>query len=175
MTAADIPPRFFWALDRLDIDPAERLLEIGCGHGALLSLVTARLTSGTITAIDRSAKMVDAASRRNAQAIAAGTAKILTAELAGADFGEQRFDKIFAFNVNVFWLKPKRELAAIKRLLKPAGALHLFFDPPSPAQAEPTMTRLRANLEADDFRVDRTEIDAVGNATVLWLQASIPS
>ena len=57
--------RFVWAVDTLEVRPADRLLEVGCGHGVAVSLVCERLTTGTITAIDRSPKMIEMATRRN--------------------------------------------------------------------------------------------------------------
>jgi cyclopropane fatty-acyl-phospholipid synthase-like methyltransferase len=57
--------RFVWAADTLEVRPADRLLEVGCGHGVAVSLVCERLTTGTITAIDRSPKMIEMATRRN--------------------------------------------------------------------------------------------------------------
>src|SRR5215203_4849544 len=57
--------RFVWAVDTLEVRPADRLLEVGCGHGVAVSLVCERLTTGTITAIDRSPKMIEMARRRN--------------------------------------------------------------------------------------------------------------
>jgi trans-aconitate methyltransferase len=57
--------RFVWAVDTLTLDPADRVLEVGCGHGVAVSLVCGRLTSGRITAIDRSKKMIEMAARRN--------------------------------------------------------------------------------------------------------------
>ena len=51
--------RFVWAVDTLAPDPADRVLEVGCGHGVAVSLVCAQLTSGRITAIDRSTKMIE--------------------------------------------------------------------------------------------------------------------
>ncbi len=167
-----IPERFFWALGLLEVQPSDRLLEIGCGHGVLLSLVAEKLTGGKITAIDRSAKMVAAAASRSAAHLASGKAEIIETDLAGANLRSEKFDKIFAFNVNVFWMDPRRELAAVKRLLAPEGTFYLFFDPPSPGQAEPTATKLKANLEIGGFRALRVLIADVGTAKAVCVIAA---
>src|SRR3712207_2960700 len=99
--------RFLWAVEVLAPDPADRVLEVGCGHGVAVSLVCERLTSGRIVAIDRSAKMIEIAARRNREHVAAGRAVLQTAALADADLGDERFDKVFAFNVAPFWLQPE--------------------------------------------------------------------
>lgn len=120
--------RFVWAVDILALDPADRVLEVGCGHGVAVSLVCERLTSGRITAIDRSKKMIEMAAHRNRDHVAGGRAVLKTAALEEADFEDERFDKVFAFNVAPFWLQPKKALGIVGRRLAPDGAVYLFWD-----------------------------------------------
>jgi protein-L-isoaspartate O-methyltransferase len=71
-------------VDTLALDPADRVLEVGCGHRVAVSLVCERLTSGRITAIDRSEKMIEMATRRNREHIAAGKAVLKAVLLRAA-------------------------------------------------------------------------------------------
>jgi SAM-dependent methyltransferase len=138
------PERVLWAVETLALEPDDRVLEIGCGPGMAVGLICERLVGGRIVAIDRSATAIGRAAKRNAGHVAAGKAVLRTValeELQPADVleGRERFDKIFAMNVNLFWVRrPTRELDLIKRLLAPGGALYLFYGyggTPEPGQA----------------------------------------
>src|SRR3954467_13257742 len=120
--------RFVWAVDTLEVRPTDRLLEVGCGHGVAVSLVCERLTTGTITAIDRSPKMIDMATRTNREHVDAGTAVLEAVALEDADLGDRRFDKVFAFNVAPFWQRPEAALGAVREHLARDGAVYLFWD-----------------------------------------------
>jgi SAM-dependent methyltransferase len=120
--------RFVWAVDTLEVRPADRLLEVGCGHGVAVSLVCERLTTGTITAIDRSPKMIEMATRRNRDHVDAGKALFEAVALEDADLGNRRFDKVFAFNVAPFWLQPEAALGAVREHLARDGAVYIFWD-----------------------------------------------
>src|SRR5262249_52278272 len=126
--AAKASERFVWAVDTLEVQPTDRLLEVGCGHGVAVSLVCERLTTGTITAIDRSPKMIGMARRRNRAYLEAGRAELEATALEDADLGDRRFDKIFAFNVAPFWLQPEAALGAIGGHLVPDGTVYVFWD-----------------------------------------------
>jgi SAM-dependent methyltransferase len=146
--------RLVWTVNVLAVRPDDRLLEIGCGHGVAVSLVCERLGGGTIAAIDRSAKMIELAKRRNADEVAAGLASFLTASLDRADLGDLRFDKIFAVNVGLFWRqRPVRELAILREHLAHDGRLFLFHESPPGSDAPPDAGPVAALLEDNGFAV----------------------
>ena len=147
MPARDIPDRIVWAVEALNVGPSEHMLEIGCGHGLAVPLVCEKLLHGTLTAIDQSPKMTAVAEKRNRILVAAGKVAFETVALAGADFGRRRFSKIFAINVNLFWTDPAAELPVVSKLLRPDGALYLFYQPPNPAQLKPLAAKLVRNLQ----------------------------
>lgn len=117
-------------VEQLQIGPNHRVLEVGCGHGVAATLVCERLESGHLTAIDRSAKMIEAARRRNAAYVEAGKAEFLVAALEDLDLGDRRFDKIFAVRVGLFHREPERARRMAERWLAPGGTLLAAFDEP---------------------------------------------
>lgn len=117
-------------VESLDIRPGDRVLEIGCGHGVAAELVCERLDGGFLTAVDRSPKMIEAASRRNAEHVAAGRAEFLVAPLEDLGLGDRRFDKIFAIRVGLFHRDPERAHGLVGRWLSRGGEVRAFFDEP---------------------------------------------
>lgn len=120
------PSRHAIAVDALDLTGSEHVLEIGCGHGVAVRLVLERLTAGTITALDRSAKMIDqiSASIQDLRLLTC------TSALEHADFGSKRFDAIFAINLDLELRLQDRWPAKFRSLLQPQGRVVLLLDPP---------------------------------------------
>jgi protein-L-isoaspartate O-methyltransferase len=176
MAAGKVPERLAWAVAILDIEPADRLLEIGCGRGVALALACESLAGGTIAAVDRSRVMTAASRKRNAAHIAAGKATVRTVSLADAKFGEQRFDKIFAVNVNLFWTGAAvRELALIRTVLAKHGALYLFYEPFTAAQLRATVETLTGVLGRNGFAIRKVAIDMRHHAPLLCVVADVPN
>jgi ubiquinone/menaquinone biosynthesis C-methylase UbiE len=98
------------------------VLEIGCGHGVAATYVLER--GALLTAIDRSVKMVEAATRRNAAYVEAGRAEFLVADLEQLDLGDRRFDAIFAVRVRRFHAEPQ----VAERWLAPGGRILSEYD-----------------------------------------------
>jgi SAM-dependent methyltransferase len=170
VTGTAIPARIRWAVQILAPAPDDRLLEIGCGPGVAVSLVCEHLAGGRIVAVDRSATAIARAARRNAACVAAGKAILHTAALSSlrpADLpgGLEGFDKVFAMNVNLFWVRsPARELALVRSLLRPGGALYLFYGYGTPGRERPALPgALLDHLAEGGFAVEpRTGPDTVG-------------
>jgi ubiquinone/menaquinone biosynthesis C-methylase UbiE len=119
-------------VDELGVEPDDLILEIGCGHGVAATYVCERLQGGRLTAIDRSPKMIAAASQRNAAHVEAGRAEFLVMELERLELGDRRFDLVFAVRVGLFHREPDRARRLVERWLAPGGKVRAFFDPPTP-------------------------------------------
>ena len=125
-----------------------------------VSLVSERLTTGTIIAIDRSPKMIKMATRRNREHIEAGRTLLEAVALEDADLGKRRFDKVFAFNVAPFWLEPEAALGVVRRYLAKDGTFCLFWHArhTAPGRARDLAEQLGERLRLGRFSVDRVLI-----------------
>ena len=116
-------------VDRLPLRSDMRVLEIGCGPGVAARLISQRLATGTVLAIDRSATAIASAISGSADEIAAG--RLEFRQSAVEDFALELSDGLFdlAFAMRVGALDGRhpqleaRALAAIKAALRPDGLL----------------------------------------------------
>ncbi len=164
-----IAERLWWAVETLGVMPGDRVLEVGCGHGAAVELVCERLGDGRITAIDRSGVMVAAAVRRNRANIAAGKAVILKADTATGEY-----DKVFAVNVSGFWTSP-RPAAMVRPLLAPGGRLFVFHQPPTPGRHRQVLGQAREVLAAQGFSIEDVLCRDMAPAPAIGLVAGVVS
>jgi SAM-dependent methyltransferase len=149
------PARLVKAVDLLDPQAGQRILEIGGGRGVAARLVCDRLRSGRFVGLDRSARAVVAARQLNSHHIARGVAEFHQVALADADPAALGgFDLVFAINVNLFWTgTATRELELISRLLPTRGPLWLFYNYPStdPGARPDVAERIGSRLEGSGF------------------------
>lgn len=105
------------------MQPGDRVLELGCGHGVAASLVCDALGgAGRYVGIDRSPKMIDAASSRNAEHVASGLAEFICATFEEADLAGMRFDKVFGIHFPpADRHDPEGTRARVEELLAPDG------------------------------------------------------
>ena len=77
MPVPQVPPRMVWAVELMDPQPGDNILEIGCGPGHGAELICQRLSTGKLFAIDRSESGVDRTRRRNQRYVDAGVGLFL--------------------------------------------------------------------------------------------------
>jgi protein-L-isoaspartate O-methyltransferase len=137
-----VPARISWAVEQLQPAARDRILEIGCGGGHALARIAALAPRCAVVGIDRSALQVQQARARLRKSPAAAGWKVERVTLVDAvRCWPATFDKVFAINVNAFWVEPAKSLPALAGLLAKSGRAYLVYEPPSASRA--------ASLEAD--------------------------
>lgn len=146
----------------LDIQPTDRVLELGFGPGLAIAAAAERATSGHVHGLDHSATMVRMAARRNAAAIAEGRVTLQQGGAEGLALAGLPYDKIFAVNVDMFWPDRVAVLRKLREHLAPGGHLALTHQPRNrAASARDTQLaaeRMAADLEAAGFRSVETDL-----------------
>ncbi len=158
MPRQPIPPRIKWAVDVMDVRPDDHILEIGCGPGAGAELICSRLETGKLFAIDRSESGVDRTRRRNQAFIDAGRLTVRQIDLATLRVPVKRLTKVFAFNVNLFWVRAcADEIALLHQRVVPGGAVFLFYESNPPELVPNIVTKASRALTEGGFRVSVVE------------------
>ncbi|HLL65070.1 MAG TPA: class I SAM-dependent methyltransferase [Micromonosporaceae bacterium] len=155
----------------LDPDPADQILEIGCGPGVAAGLVCERLSTGQLLAIDRSAVAIGRAGQRNATHVAAGRLTLRQSTLAGLSVPPDSLDKAFAIDVNLFWVgDPDPELDVLRRVLRPGAVLQIGYGASGPTGPARVLDTVSAALRAQGF----TDVTAIVDSAGFGITARAP-
>jgi len=105
----------------LDLTGAERVLDLGCGDGALTAHLAELLPQGEVVGVDASQGMIEAAlpqARRNQ--------RFRRLDINDLDFVEE-FDIVFS-NATLHWVKNHQQLLdSVRRALRAGGRLRFNF------------------------------------------------
>ena len=150
-----IPDRVRAAVELVDPQPGERILEIGGGPGVSAGLVCERLGDGQLLAVDRSAVAVQRTEARNAEHVATGRLVVRQASLDELDLEAASLDKAFCLNVNLFWTRdPAREVAILRAALREGGTLHVLYGTDGTSTADRVTAPVAAALRARGFETE---------------------
>jgi SAM-dependent methyltransferase len=119
---------YSYALNLLNLQGSETLLDIGCGSGMFCSL--ARQAGAQVTGIDATPGLIEQAKLRDpAVAFAVG-------EMEELPFGDESFDVVTGFNSFQYAANVPNALAEAKRVLKSGGRLSaMIWGEPEDCQA----------------------------------------
>jgi ubiquinone/menaquinone biosynthesis C-methylase UbiE len=109
----------------LSLHRGNRILEIGFGNGKLLPDLMNLAPDMSYDGIDISELMVAEATAFNRALVATGRVAFHRASSSAIPFNAGTFDRVVAANTIYFWPEPARDLAEIRRVLKPEGVLGL--------------------------------------------------
>ena len=136
-----------WVAALLDVRPADRVLEIGCGPGVAIAAL-ARAGAGHVYGLDHSGVMLQQAARRNAAPIRAGRVTLVQAsadQLPPTLDGP--FDVILAVNSLAFWPAPAQRLAELRQRLAPGGRIAIASQPRCPGATADTSRNAAREIE----------------------------
>jgi SAM-dependent methyltransferase len=114
------------AVDLLQIEPGDTVLELGCGPGHALELMAARAGMGVVHGLDQSPVMLNQAERRNRSAMRDGRVFLHRGGFERLPFSDGSIDRVLAVNVAYFWRDPPNIAREIRRVLSPGGRVSIY-------------------------------------------------
>lgn len=119
-------PAYDVLLKDMEVQPGEKVLEIGYGPGIGIHLLSTAVNC-QIYGVDFSELMHKKASKRNKKVIASGNVKLLYGDFVETQINTDGFDKIFCLNVVYFWEDLIPPFVKIRSLLKDGGAFYFYM------------------------------------------------
>jgi SAM-dependent methyltransferase len=111
------------AIERLQLQPGDIFLEIGCGGGVLLDMVLQ--TVQRACGIDHSPDMVELARQKNGKALSEGRVEIIQSDVEALPWIDNCFTCAVGVEMLYFIENPRRASEELCRVLKPGGRLVL--------------------------------------------------
>lgn len=115
------------ALVRLDVQPTDRVLEIGFGTGQLLRQIAKRAVDGYVGGVEPSELMLHKGEQRTWRMRKDGRVEIKWGIADALPWPDGRFDKVAALHCFHLWGDPARAIAEVRRVLKPGGLFVLVL------------------------------------------------
>lgn len=169
-----------WAVQLLDVQPTDRVIELGCGPGVALAALATRTTRGSVVGVDHSQVMIRQARRRNRAAIRAGRVRLVHAPVESLSISDGPFDAALAVNTVGMWPDPIARLREIARLLRSGGRIALVSQPRCPgataatsAAAADELAGLLTEAGFENLRTEMLGLDPPA-ACVLGRVVSVP-
>jgi len=110
-----------WFIRQGAINDGDRVLDIGCGGGKTLQILSKLNPSGIIYGIDISAQAIKESIKMNGAHVADGSIIVREASVSHIPYEDQFFDAITAFQTHYFWPSLEHDVGEVWRVLKSGG------------------------------------------------------
>lgn len=107
----------------IDVNACHKVLDIGYGNGYLLKRLD-KNKNMQLYGIDISQDMLQAATKRNANAAKAGRLHLEVGDCCDLQYPENSFDAVTSINTVYFWSDTVKGLQEIRRVLAPGASLY---------------------------------------------------
>lgn len=109
------------AIARLDVQPGDRVLDLGFGGGLTFAPLWER--GAKVVAVDHAEAMFAAAQARFADAVAAGRLELHEADVGRLPLADGAVDRVLTVNTVYFWSDLGAAFGEVRRVLTPGGRL----------------------------------------------------
>lgn len=151
-----------WAVQLLDVQPTDRVIELGCGPGVAIAALATQATRGLVVGVDHSRVMIGQARRRNRAAVRAGRVHLIHTPVENLSISDGPFNAALAVNTVGMWPDPVVRLGELARLLRPGGRIALVSQPrcagATAATSASAANELTGLLTEAGFERVRTEV-----------------
>ncbi|MFF5996041.1 class I SAM-dependent methyltransferase [Lysinibacillus sp. KU-BSD001] len=117
-----------WALEKINMRKESVMLDVGCGGGKTLQLLSKMNADGQIYGIDYSEQAVKDSIRANKLDVATGKVHIQQASVTDIPFPENAFDIITAFQTHYFWSDLESSVKEVFRVLQQEGCFFIIAE-----------------------------------------------
>jgi len=150
--------RNLWALSLLEIQPIDKVLEIGFGPGWAIQQASRIAVNGLIAGVDRSRTMLAQAKCRNRAGVKSGLVDLRFGTASSIPFEDEYFDKVYAVNSFHEWENPLSGLMEVRRVLKPGSLLVIVEHPhgkPDAPRVEEIKNKLANQIATAGFEIEQ--------------------
>jgi SAM-dependent methyltransferase len=155
-----------WVVTLLDVQPGDRVLDVGFGPGIAIGNLARVTTQGVVIGIDRSETMVRLAQKRNAAAVRTGRVDLRLGSVEELPDLGAPVDKILSVNSMGFWPDPAARLRELRSNLSVGGVIAIASQPRCPGATRDTSAKAASEIEAalrgagfSNTRVETLELD----------------
>lgn len=118
-----VRPLLVEGLRALAVDPAEQVIDLGCGTGVLLGCLLDHLgPEGRVRAVDFSPRMIEKARAKYPD----DRVEFLVADAARIPVPDASVDRVVCFSAWPHFPDPQAVIRELLRVLKPGGRLHVW-------------------------------------------------